>query len=336
MVRAGLLQTGFLVAGAIAGTLKLSPAKADEFIFPAACTMGSDCFIQMMPDLDPGPKAMDPFCGSTTRNAYPGTDLRLRSMAEMRRGVGVFAMADGTVIEARDGMRDQLVRNRQTHNTVAGRECGNGLAIDHGEGVTAHYCHMRRGSITISAGDHVSAGQKIGEIGASGLAPYPKLHVAVFRNGVVFDPFSGLEAGDDCISSTSKAQPIFGGNVVSATQLSTTRLLASGLTGSETTSGQFVQDGPPPPATDNSKSLIAWGWMINVQAGDRVRVTLYGPAGGVMASQTTLPASRSRPEVTVFAGRRGKPVPGSYRVVVDLLRDGEVKSSDDRLINITG
>lgn len=333
---AELFRIGFLAATALACTVMSSPSKASEFAFPAACTLGEDCFVQMLPDIDPGPNAIDPFCRSATRDGYPGTDIRLRSMAEMRRGVDVYAMADGTVIEARDGMTDRLVRSRQNVAVVDGRECGNGVAIDHGDGVVAHYCHMREASLAAKPGDRLSRGQKIGEIGASGLAHYPKLHVAVLRDGKVTDPFSGLSAGENCIDDQEQAKPLFDRGALQKAGLGKARLLESGLTDANTASDEMSDDSSPFVGAGRPDAFIAWGKYINLRRGDRVRLTLYGPSGGVVAAKTTLPAAKPKREIAVYAGRRGKPVPGSYRVVIELLRNGKVAKSSDQSIDIAG
>lgn len=292
--------------------------------------------MQMLPDIDPGRNAVDPFCRSATRNGYPGTDIRLRSMADMRRGVDVYAMADGTVIEARDGMPDRLVRSKQDVAKIGGRECGNGLAIDHGDGTVAHYCHMRQTSITAGPGDHFSRGEKIGEIGASGLAIYPKLHIAILRDGKIIDPFTGTGAGDGCIDTAENLKPLFDSNTTQQVGYGDARLLGAGLTGANISPHELVEHGPPPADASGSDSFVAWGWYINLRAGDRVRLTLYGPAGGIVAAQTTLPATKPRPDITVYAGRHGKPAPGNYRVVVELLRNGKVEKSADRSITVAG
>ena len=308
----------------------------EKFAFPADCTPGVDCYIQAMPDMDPGHGSIDPFCGSATRNDYPGTDIRIPSMADVNRGIAVFAIADGTVIEARDGMVDRIVGNRQHLLEIAGRECGNGLAIDHGLGVTAHYCHMRQFSLHAKPGDTVRKGDKIGEIGASGSSFYPNVHVAVLHEGRIVDPWSGQVAGRGCIKSSETARTMFSGIQTGHSDLGRTALIGSGLAGSAKSRNQLAKSGPPPAVTARSDAIIAWSRLINLRRGDRVRLTLYGPAGGVMATKTTLPANKPRPEISLYAGRRGNPAPGRYRIVVDLLRGKKPIRLSEQSIDVTG
>ena len=36
---------------------------------------------------------------------------------------------------------------------TAGRNCGNGVTLDHGDGWQTQYCHMRRGSVAVKVAD---------------------------------------------------------------------------------------------------------------------------------------------------------------------------------------
>ncbi|MEX0346916.1 MAG: M23 family metallopeptidase [Rhizobiaceae bacterium] len=314
----------------------LSRTAAGEFAFPANCTIGDNCFIQMMPDMDPGRRATDPFCGSATRDGYPGTDIRLMSMAEVARGVEVFAMSAGTVIEARDGLAGKIVRSKQDAENVFGRECGNGAAIDHGNATVAYYCHMRRESVAVAAGDTVVKGQKIGEIGASGMAYYPGLHVAVTRNGNIVDPVSGRLSGEPCSTTADAGKSYFSGTKLRGAKFGDTEFLGSGLTGANVAAGRLSKLGPPEKITAQSARMIAWSWLVNIRRGDRVQLRLFGPAGGIVAAKTTLPAIKPQAELAIYAGRNGRPAPGRYRIVVDLLRDGKPVKTEEKSIVIAG
>ena len=87
--------------------LMIFPVSAEPlFGLPLLCPKGSICPIQQFVDVDPGPGARDPWCGTKTYDGHKGTDFRTLSMRDVVRGVEVIAMADGVVTAAREGMAD--------------------------------------------------------------------------------------------------------------------------------------------------------------------------------------------------------------------------------------
>ncbi|WP_299518816.1 M23 family metallopeptidase [uncultured Serinicoccus sp.] len=105
-------------------------------------------------------------------------------------GEPVYAVAPGTVVRATDRLRDQ--RSRSSWPAViwmlvvegllrelAGARfiLGNHLVLDHGDGTFTAYAHLRRGSIRVSRGDRVEAGQELAAVGNTGNTSEPHLHV---------------------------------------------------------------------------------------------------------------------------------------------------------------
>ena len=74
--------------------------------------------------------------------------------------------------------------------TTAGYHSSYGyyVIINHGGGVSTLYAHMIRGSLKVSAGQRVSAGQAIGNIGSTGNVTGPHLHFEVRINGNRVNP----------------------------------------------------------------------------------------------------------------------------------------------------
>jgi murein DD-endopeptidase MepM/ murein hydrolase activator NlpD len=70
--------------------------------------------------------------------------------------------------------------------------CGLALAIDHGSGLSTHYCHLS--ALACSVGDRVYRGQVVARTGGlrgsygAGNSAGPHLHFAVYRSGVAVDP----------------------------------------------------------------------------------------------------------------------------------------------------
>lgn len=64
----------------------------------------------------------------------------------------------------------------------------NSVTIDHGDGTKTSYAHFTANTITVRAGDHVTQGQIIGQVGSSGCSTGPHLHFSISVNGKNVDP----------------------------------------------------------------------------------------------------------------------------------------------------
>lgn len=303
-------------------SLPASSAGSIELDLPAACEPGKDCFFQQFPDMDPGSGATDPFCGHATFDGHKGTDLRLLSMADMARGVPVLAMSRGTVLRTRDGMPDRIIDSDAERAAVAGRECGNGIVVAHAGGFETQYCHMKRGSLAVKSGDGIEPGRKLGEIGASGMVQFPHVHVEVRRGDQTIDPSTGRAITDGCAASAGERHPLFSPDVMAAIDGGGTGLLAFGLAGNVVEHGSLVRDGPPPPPTGSAAATVAWGWFANLDAGDRISIRMEGPEGTTIIEHTSDRIERTKADFSAYAGKRGAPAPGRYKITVSLLRDG--------------
>jgi murein DD-endopeptidase MepM/ murein hydrolase activator NlpD len=88
-------------------------------------------------------------------------------------GATVFAAGSGTVISA-----------------AKKGSYGNTVVIDHGGGLSTVYGHLSH--ISVSEGQSVSAGQRVGAIGSSGLSTGPHLHFETRVDGRAVDPMRYL------------------------------------------------------------------------------------------------------------------------------------------------
>lgn len=84
-------------------------------------------------------------------------------------GSAIYAAADGEVISARYSS-----------------SYGNVIILAHGSGLTTVYAHCSR--ISVSVGQSVRRGQRIGSVGSTGLAKGPHLHWEVYQNGRAVNP----------------------------------------------------------------------------------------------------------------------------------------------------
>lgn len=83
----------------------------------------------------------------------------------------------------------QVVASQAGVVTSAGwRNNGGGLviSIDHGNGMQTVYNHL--GSIWVSAGQYVAAGQGIAGVGCTGMCTGPHVHYEVIVNGIIDNP----------------------------------------------------------------------------------------------------------------------------------------------------
>ncbi len=82
----------------------------------------------------------------------------------------------------------KIVAARSGVVTAASYNSGNGyyVTINHGDGFSTSYLHMTH--YVVKVGDRVTAGQKIGECGSTGVSTGPHLHFTVYYNGSTVNP----------------------------------------------------------------------------------------------------------------------------------------------------
>jgi murein DD-endopeptidase len=97
-------------------------------------------------------------------------------------GAEVLAVADALVAAAMDDIPENADDPAATARPVAPENAsGNYVALDLGRGRTAFYEHLKRGSVTVKAGDRVKSGRVIGKLGNSGsssIGPHLHFHVS--------------------------------------------------------------------------------------------------------------------------------------------------------------
>ncbi len=189
------LRWRWLASLALAPLLACVPGQASQaddrpqLSLPLACQPHKTCFIQTYVDVDPGKGIKDYMCGSATYDQHSGVDFRLLSAAAVIKApVPVLAATDGTVKAVRDGVADMFFKKAKPQD-VAGRECGNGVIIDHGNGWETQYCHLHQGSVHVAKGQTVKRGDQLGEAGYSGMADFAQVFLSVRHDGKVVDPF---------------------------------------------------------------------------------------------------------------------------------------------------
>jgi murein DD-endopeptidase MepM/ murein hydrolase activator NlpD len=88
----------------------------------------------------------------------------------------IFAAADGTVVQVRDGIRDAPWVGSFWLDWLCRDFRGNFVVIQHAAGEYSVSAHLIPGSIAVQAGERVQQGQEIGRCGNSGHSTEPHLH----------------------------------------------------------------------------------------------------------------------------------------------------------------
>ncbi|RVV96977.1 M23 family metallopeptidase [Mesobaculum littorinae] len=291
---------------------------------PIACTPGDDCYIPRYFDADPSSGAADYMCGPLTDDAHYGTDFAVPSLAVMEAGVDVLAAAPGTVLAIRDGEEDRI-KGAEDLAAIEGRECGNGVVVAHGDGWETQYCHLKKGSITVTEGRRVAKGTMLGQIGLSGKTNFPHVHLSVRHDGRDIDPFaprSQASCGDDDVRPEDmlwQEPPAYSPGGLIATGF------ADAIPDYQTVkAGTAANDTLPAEAA----ALVIWGYAYTGRAGDEMVFDITGPDGPVLSETVSL--EQSQPAFFRAVGRRspegGWPM-GNYEGEVRLIRDGKIIQS---------
>jgi peptidase M23-like protein len=114
--------------------------------------------------------------------AYVGDNTKNESFFAF--GQKILSASDGVVIEAIDGVPDQIP-NHVVPPTDLNGLAGNHVYVAMGDGKYAIYGHMKRGSVAVSVGQHVRDGQLLGLLGNSGNSTAPHLHFQISDSGSV-------------------------------------------------------------------------------------------------------------------------------------------------------
>lgn len=118
----------------------------------------------------------------------------------------VLAVVDATVVGVLDRFDDQVPDNPSGPERLQ-FPTGNTVILDLGHGYFATYAHLKRGSIKVKEGDHVSRGQVLAHIGNSGNTTGAHLHFHVTRGvGPINSP--GIPYVIDNFEITDEVQDI--------------------------------------------------------------------------------------------------------------------------------
>ena len=304
-----------LIGAGFATFAAMRAAAALDLALPVDCTLGDTCYIQQFFDHDTGPEWADFTCGSLAYDGHDGTDFAVPSRKDMAAGVPVLAAANGRVKGTRDGVEDFIPAQD-------GRECGNGVVLDHGNGWETQYCHLRMGSVRVQTGDMVAVGTPLGLIGQSGMAAFPHLHLGVRKDGVAIDPFApNATHSCDSAHSTQGREDLWQDDLA---------YVAGGIIGAgfatEVPEFDTIKAGLDSPTTlpSDAPALVLWVYMFGARAGDAVLFDITGPDGAVITERNLLDRTQALVFRAVGRKSRGTAWPsGAYTGTAKMMRGAQ-------------
>ena len=290
-------------------------AGAPLFALPVDCELGKNCYIQQYMDHDATENFKDFECGPRSYNAHKGTDFAVPTARDAQEGVDILAAAEVTVLGVRDGMSDVWNGEINT-DAIKGRECGNGLVLDHGDGWQTQYCHLREGSLNVRKGQIVEAGAKLGQIGMTGRTEFAHLHLSVRKDGKPVDPFAPKGAKcDKPIEKTMWREPLLfqkGG------------ILEIGFAESVPKFADIKMGTAEQELRSISPALVSYFFMFGGKAGDKIDVQFTGPDGFEVTQIYELEKNLARFFRAIGKKRRAEPWPvGIYEARARFTRNGE-------------
>ena len=138
-------------------------------------------------------------------------------------GKEIFAVANGTVVDASDTLPDIETIYSASGATFA-TAAGNYVILDIGNKKYACYAHMINGSIRVKTGDVVKEGQVLGLMGNSGNSDIPHLHFQVVTDIPSFLGAEGYPHVYRSFNVTGAVNDTLGAERMSSPGYSTTRL----------------------------------------------------------------------------------------------------------------
>jgi hypothetical protein len=294
---------------------------------PIDCVLGETCHIQQTVDHDPTSGASDFRCGLLTYDGHKGTDFALPSLIAQAEGVNVVAAAPGTVRGVRDGMLD-ILQTTDAAPDVAGKECGNGVVVNHGDGWETQYCHLANGSVSVKNGDRVAIGTVLGKVGLSGETQFPHLHLSVRQNGIVIDPFDP----DGAITCNAPVDETLWSDDIDAPAggIITTGFAADVPAYADVKSGIAAVS-----ELKTTDPIVIWGYVFGGRIGDELVLTINGPEVEII--HQTVELEKNQSQLFRATGRRapsyGWPT-GEYAGRVEMIRDGTVIDANTATITV--
>lgn len=284
---------------------------------PLECNLREDCFIMHYVDREPSSEAIDFSCGRQTYDGHKGTDFAVSDLEVMQKGIPVIATAEGTILRVRDGIPDDLIDSAEEKQAIAGKECGNGIVIDHGNGWETQYCHLRNGSVVVKPGMKIEKGTVLGMVGTSGLASFPHVHLSIRHQETIVDPFGGVSNTSGC--NIDNKDSLWDKSLT----YTPTGLIRAGFapqppTQTDLWSGKYKAT----QLSSNISAVLFWVHAYGVLQGDVEKWQLIPPTGEVVVNRDN-PLKQSYRSWVSYSGTK-KVLPGIWQGKYELWRGNKL------------
>lgn len=111
---------------------------------------------------------------------------------KMHTGIDIGVTCGSNLIAVKSGTVSATLGSCTGSNNGCGGGYGNYVIVDHGDGVQSFYGHMQ--SVSVSVGDSVTQGERIGLSGTTGTSTGCHLHFEIRLNGTQVDPLEYISA----------------------------------------------------------------------------------------------------------------------------------------------
>lgn len=295
------------------------PPESFQTAIPIDCPKGESCWIVNHVDRDRSRNALDYKCGHLTNDRQRSTDFAISGKNAQKKKIPVLASAPGVVVGVRNTEDDNFYRTKVKPHP-GNLNCGNGVMIEHQEGWTTQYCHLRKGSVTVKKGQEVTEGQVIGAVGLSGKTEFQHLSFTVRHEKTTVDPFIGLEPSNECGSGAQQLWKSPNDPVLSYRGPEIERGGFSDIRPSK--EGSPPQNDARPVISRQTRAIFLWSDFINLRPGDIVWFRVFAPAGAqIMEHSLTIKHHHFSKRIFVEFQKRWVLWPdGEYRGSVTLRR----------------
>ncbi len=250
----------------------------------------------------------------------------------MKKGVDVIAVADGTVAGVRDSEPD-IHYKKLPKGAVEGKECGNGVVMEHDGLWETQYCHLMKGSIIVERGQKLKKGDVIGKVGLSGQTEFPHVHLSIRHDGETVDPFIGRELPTTC---KDIRDPLWDTEVSDQLAYIDTAILNVHFTDKvpkieQAREGKYRKE----VISRSASAIIAWVEFFGLLKGDKIIIKITKPDGGVLVRDSKI-VPKNKAVFFQYAGKkiRADLTAGTYVAHISLERQGKTKLEAKKTVKV--